>query len=223
MFRTMALNGITIAALAMLAAFGAAFGAACGSSGSSSSKTAPAAQSPAKAAGGGTAASGATAAAPTAKASPATAETTSSTAKAPDLANPCSVLTQEEVSGIIGETVDTVGTPTDGHVCEYTWTDPAGRTHERTASFGTNEDLDTYDGSSEGHSDLLGMTLTKVSGIGDEAWLSVPDSLGVPFLWFRVGKLAFQTSVQDTGGQLTSDQQVTMSEQLARAAVAHLQ
>jgi len=144
--------------------------------------------------------------------------TTLTQGQAPD---PCSLLTQDEVSNILGHPVEPGGTPTDGHECDYTWNDPSSMLHFVTGSITVNEDLDIFAGVPDGRDDVIGATISHISGVGDEAVQVVPD-LGVPFLYFRKGNLAFETDMQDSAGAYSTAQQESVDKELALAALPRI-
>jgi Protein of unknown function (DUF3558) len=135
----------------------------------------------------------------------------------------CSLLTPAQVSSIIGKPVGPGGTPSDGHMCDYTYNDPSGSSFV-TASITVNEDIRLFDNVKYGTNSALGFTVTKVNGVGDDAYLTAAG-IGVPFLDFRKGNLAFQTSMQASGTLAASFPPATqeqMDQQLALAALPQI-
>jgi hypothetical protein len=133
----------------------------------------------------------------------------------------CSLLTQGQVAAIIGKPVGPGATPTDSHECDYRWDDPAGLTHFVEGDITVNEDLDLFQNVADGRNDVLAATITHIAGVGDEAVQVAPD-IGVPFLWFRKGNLAFETSMQDSSGATSVAAQEDVNKQLALAALPNI-
>ena len=132
--------------------------------------------------------------------------------------DPCSLLSQAEVSTVLGQQVGPGDNSTDSHECH--WQYPADGVPQRQASITieTGKVLgDVCDATGNGP----GFTVSSVSGIGDGAcFTSVPGLESGDNLTFAANGHVF-TVTADIGSK-TPDVIQAADEALARAALTHL-
>jgi len=132
--------------------------------------------------------------------------------------DPCSLLSQAEVSTVLGQQVGPGSNATDSHECQ--WQYPADGVPQVQASITIETGTvlsDVCDGTGNGP----GFTVTAVGGIGDGAcFTSVPGLESGDNLTFAAGGHVF-TVTADFGSKDPAAIQAA-DEALARAALAHL-
>lgn len=129
-------------------------------------------------------------------------------------ADPCSLLTQAEVSAALGEAVDG-GALSDSDPHECIWTATESLT---TALIGTNIALSSFQ-HDEDTGSSNGISVTKVSGVGDDAYYLGAAALQT--LYFRNGDRVFSTHVSASLTQ-AADAVEAAEKQLAIDALARI-
>lgn len=132
--------------------------------------------------------------------------------------DPCSLLTQAEVSAAIGQQVGPGSSVDDSKSCD--WPYPASGEPTGQATIGLEDGaLSDMCGSI---ANGLGVTVTQVSGVGDGAcFIEFSGFHAGTHLTFGLGGQTFSTGVM-LGPDATSDQLLAADKALALAVLAHL-
>ena len=172
----------------------------------------------AAACGSGAGAPAATSSASTAGGSPAAGTTGPGGTAAAQLNNPCTLLSQSEVSGVLGQQVGPGDNTTDSHECD--WQYPADGVPQLQASI-TIETGSVLSDVCDPSGSVPGITVTSVSGIGDGAcFSSAPGLESGDNLTFAAHGHVF-TVAAVIGSTVPAAIQAA-DEALARAALAHV-
>ncbi len=133
------------------------------------------------------------------------------------VADPCSLLTSAQVSAVIGLTVGAGDSGGDTHSCDWSHPDSNGVPDEQVL-LNTNEDPGLCD---EGPSASLGITVTPVSGVGDQACMEQASGLqaGDNLTFYKNG-LGFSIGV--SGKTATVANETAMDKALALDVLANL-
>ena len=133
------------------------------------------------------------------------------------VADPCSLLTSAQVSAVIGLTVGAGDSGGDTHSCDWSHPDSNGVPDEQVL-LNTNQDPGLCD---EGSSASLGITVTPVSGVGDQACMAQTSGLqaGDNLTFYKNG-LGFSIGV--SGKTATAANETAMDKALALDVLANL-
>ena len=135
------------------------------------------------------------------------------------VSDPCSLLTQAEVSAVLGQPVGPGSNADDPKSCD--WQYPVGKAPTVQASIGI-EDVTLSDMCGTKSNPALGLTVTPVSGVGDGACFQ--ELAGLPSgtnLTFGKNGQTFSTGVA-LGANATSSQLLDADKALALDAIARL-
>ncbi|MFI5225295.1 MAG: DUF3558 family protein [Candidatus Limnocylindrales bacterium] len=117
-------------------------------------------------------------------------------------ADPCSLLTPAQISAVVGIPVGPGDSGGDTHLCDWSHPDANG-VPDAQVSLSTNEDPGLCD---EGSSTTLGITVTPVTGLGDQACMAQAAGLQIgDNLTFYKGGLGFSISANGKAANVADE------------------
>jgi hypothetical protein len=138
--------------------------------------------------------------------------------------DPCSLLTQAQVAGVLGVAVDPGSTADDPHACSFDYHDPADELGLVSATITTNvRASQVAKDCASPSSAALGLTITVVSGVGDVACFVDGGILGT-HLTYSSGGQGYEMGVLALGSLKSRFDAPTaegMEQALALDALAH--
>lgn len=113
---------------------------------------------------------------------------TGSTGPVAGPADPCSLLTQAEVSAVLGQAVAAGSSADDPHACDWTFKDPNDALTLVSATVTTNINASTFAKLCGPKTPIAGITVFAVSGIGDSACITESTGLGTSLAFQKGGR-----------------------------------